>query len=128
MNSPICPSKCEAFFLAGRGIRLDSRSASLRSEAMTSSAGQVFSPRRRDRRIGLSEVLAALSRSISDRADVSLMRGTFEEILRRVVPVRAVRLRDINSRWASGGNDAIESIAIGVPGYSAGGVLEATFD
>ena len=95
---------------------------------MTSSAGQVFSPRRRERRIGLSEVLAALSRSISERADVSLMRGTFEEILRRVVPVRAVRLRDINSRWASGGNDAIESIVIGVPGYSSGGVLEASFD
>jgi transcriptional regulator with PAS, ATPase and Fis domain len=89
----------------------------------------MFSPRQRDRRIGLSEVLAALSRSISERADVSLMRGTFEEILRRVVPVRAVHLRDINSRWASNaGSEAIESIVIGVPGYSAGGVLEATFD
>jgi DNA-binding NtrC family response regulator len=129
MNRPICISKSDAFFLAGGGIRLDTRSASLWSETMTSSAGQMFSPRRRDRRIGLSEVLAALSRSISERADASLMRGTFEEILRRVVPVRAVHLRDINSRWASGaGSDAIESIAIGVPGYSAGGVLEATFD
>jgi len=86
--------------------------------------------RRRDRRLGLSDLLTALSRAIADRADGSLLRGTFEQTLRRLVPVRSVRLRDNTSRWSGRGEgpDAIESIALEVQGSDAGGVLEAAFE
>jgi DNA-binding NtrC family response regulator len=74
--------------------------------------------------------LTALSRAIADRADGSLLRGTFEQTLRRLVPVRSVRLRDNTSRWSGRGEgpDAIESIALEVQGSDAGGVLEAAFE
>jgi len=86
--------------------------------------------RGRDRRLGLSDLLTALSRAIADRADGSLLRGTFEQTLRRLVPVRSVRLRDNTSRWSGRGEgpDAIESIALEVQGSDAGGVLEAAFE
>src|SRR6185295_17898171 len=63
-------------------------------------------------------------------ADPSLMRGAFEDLLRRVVPVRAIRLRDSGSRWGGRELDGIESIALEVPGPDPGsqGVLEAMFD
>jgi transcriptional regulator with PAS, ATPase and Fis domain len=97
---------------------------------MTTRDGQVFVPRRRDRRIGLGDVLAALSRVVGESSDMSSLRGTFEEMLRRVVPVRAVRLRDNNSRWcgSTAGAQPVESMALAVPGSGAGGVLEASFD
>src|ERR1700720_4342692 len=83
--------------------------------------------RRRDRRRGLGDLLIALSRSIGERADILLMRGAFEEMLRRLVPARSVRIRDSNSRSIGAGGapaEAIESIAIDVPG----GILEAAFE
>ena len=51
------------------------------------------------------------------------MRGAFEETLRRVVPVRSVRLRDNAGRWSgrAEGPDAIESIALDVPGDEPAG-------
>jgi transcriptional regulator with GAF, ATPase, and Fis domain len=86
--------------------------------------------RRRDRRRGLGDLLAALSRAMADRADSSLLRGAFEEAVRRVVPVRSVRLRDNAGRWSgrAEGLEAIESITLDVPGGEAGGVLEAAFE
>jgi hypothetical protein len=85
-----------------------------------------FLPRQRDRRSGVGHVLAALSRVLAETSDVSLLRGAFEEMTRRVVPVRSVRLRDTGSRWTerAGPVEAVESIALPV----AGGVLEAAFD
>src|SRR5262245_3054262 len=109
MNGEISVANRGFLAIARHGIHLDSRSASLRSQTMTGTAEQGFSPRRRDRRIGLADVLSALSRSIGERADAAMMRGTFEEILRRAVPVRAVHLREINSRWA-GATTASETI------------------
>jgi len=89
-------------------------------------------PRQRDRRQALGDLLAALTRSLDRRNDISLMRGAFEEMLRRVVPVRSVQLREAGSRWTNrpgAGMDA-ESIALEVPAADAGleGMLEATFD
>jgi DNA-binding NtrC family response regulator len=87
--------------------------------------------RRRDRRRGLGDLLNALSRSLGERADILLVRGAFEETLRRLVPVRSVQVRDSNSRWigASGGPvEVVESIVLDVPGAAAGGVLEATLE
>jgi DNA-binding NtrC family response regulator len=85
-----------------------------------------FIARQRDRRSGLGHILAILSRSIGDTSDLAPLRGAFEETTRRVVPVRAVRLRDANARWIdrAGPVDAVESLVLPV----AGGTLEAFFD
>ncbi len=86
--------------------------------------------RRRDRRLGLADLLAALSRAIADRSDSFLLRSAFEETLARLVPVKSVRLRENVGRWNGRGErpGAIESIALDVPGGDAGGVLEAAVD
>ena len=89
-------------------------------------------PRQRDRRQALFELLGALTRALDRHGDVALMRGAFEEMLRRVVPVRSVQLRETGSRWhaRSDATLAAESIALEVPGADPAtqGVLEATFD
>ena len=87
--------------------------------------------RQRDRRRGFSELLATLARAVSGRGDTALLRGAFEDILRRTLSVRTVHLRDANSRWSTRADaHAIESVAFEVPGPSpkTRGVLEATFD
>ena len=89
-------------------------------------------PRQRERRQALADLLSALARSLDRRGDVSLMRGAFEEMLRRVVPVRSVQLRELIGRWPlqSEAPAPAESIALDVPGPDSAsqGVLEATFD
>ena len=40
-------------------------------------------PRQRDRRQALGDLLSALTRALDRRSDISLMRGAFEETLRR---------------------------------------------
>lgn len=90
-----------------------------------------YTPRQRDRREALSEVLAALTRSLDRRQDISLMRGAFEATLGQVIPVRSVHLREIGSRWGSRSDAASpESVALEVPGAdpSSRGLLEVTFD
>jgi transcriptional regulator with PAS, ATPase and Fis domain len=73
-------------------------------------------------------LLEALSHSLGERAEVALMRGAFEDTLRRLVPVRSVQLKDATNRWESRRDAGVESIAFDVPGAGSGGVLEATFD
>jgi two-component system, NtrC family, response regulator HydG len=89
-------------------------------------------PRQRDRRQAIAEMLAALTRAIDRSQDISLMRGVFEQTLRRVVPLRTVQLREPGSRWGSRPEAASspESVALEVPGADPGavGLLEATFD
>jgi len=89
-------------------------------------------PRRRDRRRGFAELLAVLARGLERRGDVALIRGAFEETLKRIVPVRTVRLREAASRWpaASDPGQENEVIALEVPGSDpvSPAVLEATFD
>lgn len=91
-----------------------------------------YTPRQRDRRRALGDLLAALTRSLDRQLDISLIRGEFEDTLRRVVPVRSVQLRDTGSRWAGRIDDAgaVESIVLDVPGAdpATSGHLEATFD
>ena len=87
--------------------------------------------RQRDRRRGFAELLATLARTIGSRGDTALLRGAFEEVVRRTLSVRSVHLRDVSSRWGQRPDtSAIESVAFEVPGPSprARGVLEATFD
>ena len=89
-------------------------------------------PRQRDRRQALSDVLASLTRFLDKEQDISRIRGAFEEMICRVVPVRAIQLREASSRWTGrlAGTAGIESIALEVPGSdpSTRGLLEATFD
>jgi DNA-binding NtrC family response regulator len=103
------------------GIRFGSRAAMISSI-----------PRQRDRRQAIAEMLAALTRALDRRHDISLMRGVFEQTLRRVVPLRTVQLREPGSRWGSRPEAASspESVALEVPGADPGavGVLEASFD
>lgn len=87
-------------------------------------------PRQRERRQALADLLATLTRGLDRKSDVSLMRGAFEQMLARIVPVRSVHLRE-GSRWTTrldGGS--IESVAFEVPGNdpSMPGILEATFE
>ena len=88
--------------------------------------------RQRDRRRGLSELLASLSRALDRQLDISLIRGEFEEGLGRIVPVRSVHLRDSGSRWAGRTQEGggLESIVLDVPGAdpTMPAQLEATFD
>ena len=98
--------------------------------AFTSPSPQA--PRQRDRRQGFAELLAGLTRTLDRRADLALMRGAFEEMVRRVVPVRSVQLREAGHRWHARTETPAgsESIALEVPGVDpmSPGVLEATFD
>ena len=101
----------------------------VRSEPTVNSQREII-PRQRERRLALGELLTALTRAIGERHDPSLLRGLFEETIRRTLPIRTIRLRDRNSRWTSRPEQGagIESIAMEVPGHTAGGVIEATFD
>jgi DNA-binding NtrC family response regulator len=91
----------------------------------------VFTPRQRDRRHGLMNLFVALTRALDRDADISLMRGAFEQMVQRMVPVRTIRLRD-NSRWSNRADDRAgsESVTLDVPGpdVATKAVLEATFD
>jgi len=93
--------------------------------------GRPFVGRRRERRVGFGDMLAALTRGLDARYDASLMRGTLEQLLRRIVPVRSLHVRDLDGRWPTRGESpAAESIALEIPGCDASPqrVLEATFD
>ncbi|MGH9888922.1 MAG: sigma 54-interacting transcriptional regulator, partial [bacterium] len=97
----------------------------------SSDSMQRTTPRQRDRRQALADLLAALARALDRRNDISLIRGAFEEMMRRLVPVRTVQLREAGSRWIHrGAASGSESFAIEVPGADPlnSGVLEATFD
>src|SRR4051812_37796224 len=93
---------------------------------------RMFTPRQRDRRQALADLLASLTRSLDRQADVSLMRGAFEQSIRRLVRVRTIQLREIGSRWIgrSDPRPGIEAITLDVPGADPAvkSVLEATFD
>jgi transcriptional regulator with PAS, ATPase and Fis domain len=89
-------------------------------------------PRQRERRQAVGELLTSVMRLLDRRADVSLMRGAFEDMLRRTLRARSVHLRDAGSRWIGRVDVPIDArcIALDVPGADPGspGVLEATFE
>ncbi len=88
--------------------------------------------RARDRRRALGDVVAALARSLTSPArEPGHLRATFEETVKRLVPVHAVILRDGTSRWPvprpEGTIDAVAfEVAGGTP--ASRGLLEAVFD
>ena len=89
-------------------------------------------PRRRDRRQGYQDLLHAITRVIDRREDLSAMRSAFEDMLRRMLPIRTAQLKDPGRPWCARPDPAAgaESIALDVPGSEPAGpgVLEATFD
>jgi transcriptional regulator with PAS, ATPase and Fis domain len=91
-----------------------------------------FHARHRDRRHTWAALLTTLSRTLARREDVALIRGAFEESLRRSLPVRTVQLKDPTSGWTTRQESApgAESIALEVPGsdQQGAGILEATFE
>ena len=97
-----------------------------------SGADVEYRPRRRDRREAFGALLVSLTRTLDSRGDVALMRGAFEESLRRLVPVHSVQLRESTSRWLArpDSSGSAESISLDVPGVDASsqGILEARFD
>lgn len=119
---------------ANRGTRFGFAYAASRNDSMTGPATRsdsgLYTPRQRERRQALTDLLAALTRTLDRRSDISLMRGSFEQMLRRLVPVRSIRLHDGGSRWAGRGEATLESIALEVPGPDplTQGILEARFD
>jgi len=97
----------------------------------SSSAMLQTTARQRERRNAFADLLTGLTRALDRRNDISLMRGAFEELMRRVVPVRTIQLREAGSRWALRADaSGAESFAVEVPGGDPvnTGVLEATFD
>jgi transcriptional regulator with PAS, ATPase and Fis domain len=89
-----------------------------------------YTPRQRDRRHALLDMLTAITALLDPQADVSALRETFEDTLRRVVPVRTIRLRDSRTRWTTRAHENAESIALDVPTGDPDlpAALEATFD
>ena len=65
------------------------------------SSGAMLQPaaRQRERRQAFADLLAGLTRAMDRRNDISLMRGAFEDLMRRAVPVRTIQLREAGSRW-----------------------------
>jgi two-component system response regulator HydG len=101
---------------------------------MLPNATASHAPRRRDRRRGIAELLAVLARNLDRRDDLVFLRDAFEETLRRIVPIRTVRLREATPRWPATprnvGMHEPEVISLDVPGGDPElpSVLEATFD
>ena len=96
-----------------------------------SSRSDCRAPRQRDRRNAFPELMATLARSLDRHGDISLMRGAFEDGLRRAVSARSVRLREARQRWSGRleGAAGANSVALDVPGAdpATSGTLEATF-
>src|SRR6266850_817163 len=116
------------------GTEFGSAAIHIRSHTMTASHSKAdveYSPRRRDRRETFGDLLASLTRTLDGRGDLALMRGAFEQSLRRLVPVHSVQLRETTSRWIaqSDGKGGAESIVLEVPcaDASSQGILEARF-
>jgi DNA-binding NtrC family response regulator len=99
---------------------------------LTASTGESsYVPRQRDRRQALGDLLVALTRGLDRRMDPGLLRGTFEQMVKKLVPARAVHLRDAASRWSGNleGPATGETVTLDVPGDPTNpGVLEARFN
>jgi DNA-binding NtrC family response regulator len=94
-------------------------------------ASMPYTPRQRDRREALSDLVVSLARALDRRLDVSVIRGAFETALARVIPARNIQLREVGSRWGRRAEPgAVESVVLEVPSADAScqGILEVTFD
>jgi len=87
-----------------------------------------FAARQRDRRLGLGDLLMAVTRALGDRTDAGALRAAFEDMLPRVVPIQTAVLRD-GGKWGRGCPSTPESVTLEVPGAITGTrLLEAGFE
>src|SRR5215831_9556839 len=95
--------------LASRGTRFGcSASVTTRSDRMNATEQNlresdplVLTPRRREQRRGVEQLIGVLVRGIAERMDMWSMRAGFEEALRTALALRTVHLRDVGSKWAA---------------------------
>ncbi|MGE0450176.1 MAG: sigma-54 interaction domain-containing protein [Vicinamibacterales bacterium] len=91
-----------------------------------------LTPRRRDPRRGLSDVLATVVRTLHARMDPAATRSAFEEAVCRLLLAKSVALRDARPRWphSRASERAGDCAAVELPqaGASPPAVLEATSD
>jgi len=121
----------------GRGIAFGSYDVMSIESARTTTAADsecrtARSIRQGDRRRGIADLMASLSRSLDRRHDISTLRSVFEETVRRIVPIRSIHLREGSSPWMRRCDAAgqTEAIALEVPAADPdrNGLLEASFD
>jgi DNA-binding NtrC family response regulator len=90
-----------------------------------------FTPRQRERRQALGDLLAALIGVFQRESDPALIRGAFEDSLCRILAARTVRLREFGARrYEADREESVESIALDVPGRAGGtaGLLEVSLE
>jgi p-hydroxybenzoate 3-monooxygenase len=79
----------------------------------------------------LSELLTALTKALDRHGNTTSMRGVFEEMLGRALPVRSVQLHGTGTCWKPRPEPTpgAKTIALELPGADSAskGVLEATF-
>ena len=121
----------------GRGITFGSSDVmSIEDGHITIAADSECKPtrsmRQRDRRRGLVDLMAGLSRCLDRRHDISTLRSVFEDAVRRLVPIRSIQLREGSCPWMRRANreGRTEAIALEVPAADPdrSGLLEASFD
>ena len=92
----------------------------------------VLTPRRRERRRGVEQLIGVLTRGIAERVDMWSLRAGFEEWIRTALAMRAVHLRDGGSKWTapSDAPAGATSLAFDVAGAVPGGrsALTVTFE
>src|SRR5262245_58061644 len=134
-----CAESCELHRKSesdGRGIAFGSYDVMSIEGASTTTAAnsecRVRTVRQRDRRRGLSDLMASLSRCLDRRHDISTLRSVFEDTVRRIVPIRSIQLREGSCPWMRRANaeGQVEAIALEVPAADSDrtGLLEASFD
>ena len=88
-------------------------------------------PRQRERRQALSELLTGLTKALDRHGNTASMRSVFEEVLGRALPVRSVQLHGTGTCWKPRPEPTpgARTIALELPGADSAskGVLEATF-
>src|SRR5215831_10674095 len=100
-----CGESCELHRKSnadGRGIAFGSSDVmSIEDARITTAVDDECKPtrlmRQRDRRRGVADLMASLSRCLDRRHDISTLRSVFEDALRHVVPIRSIQLREGSS-------------------------------
>jgi hypothetical protein len=89
--------------------------------------------RQRDRRGGITALLASLSQGLREDHAAAALRERFESALRQIVPLRSVHLRETGPPFTlrpPGPSASTESVCLDIPmsGPTGRALLEATFD
>jgi hypothetical protein len=89
--------------------------------------------RRRDRRNGIHGILATLAQGLRDEHAALALRARFEDALRQVMPLRAVRLREVPPEFGlppTQSSKSLQSLRLEIPmsGQDRRALLEATVD